>query len=161
MKFRNFEKENIAYKVEQQREAARKVRDTIKDADLSECEAGFELAKEMLIKNEEAGVSVILEYLFNEYGSGALRWLQISITFLLGMCATIITDNSRGEVNDVLIGNVIALLLFGWLIDVAGKVFENSNVKLNIRILRSMSFERYKMLIDSDTKEEEKKYLII
>ena len=69
----------------------------------------------------------------------------------------IITDNSRGEVNDVLIGNVIALLLFGWLIDVAGKVFENSNVKLNIRILRSMSFERYKMLIDSDTKEEEKK----
>lgn len=73
------------------------------------------------------------------------------------MCATIITDNSRGEVNDVLIGNVIALLLFGWLIDVAGKVFENSNVKLNIRILRSMSFERYKMLIDSDTKEEEKK----
>ena len=157
MKFRNFEKENIAYIVEQQREAARKVRDTIKNADLSECEAGFELAKEMLIKNEEAGLSVILEYLFNEYGSGALRGLQNAITFFLGVFATIIANNSTEKVSEALIRDVIALLLVEWLVYVAGKIFKNSVIKPNIRILRSMSFERYKMLIDSDTKEEEEK----
>ena len=134
-----------------------KIRDTIKDADLSECEAGFELAKEMLINNEEAGLSIILEYLFIEYGSGALRWLQNAITFFLGVFATIIANNSTSEVSGALTRDVIALLLIGWLVEVAGKILKNSVIKLSVRILRSMSFERYKMLIDSDTKEEEKK----
>lgn len=155
MEFREFRTDALKKNVEKQCEVAKKVCDTMKNADLKDCSEGFELTKEMLINNERLGVCSVLQEVFYDYCSGGFKWLGFAVTFLLGILATLITDNDANVLSNGIVGYVIALIIMGCVIDIAGKTFEKKVEKMTIRILNDMSYERYRFLIDSQKEVEE------
>ncbi len=154
MEFREFKTDFIKKEVEKQYKAAKKVQETMINAELKDCPEGFELTKEMLISNESGGVLWLLQEIFTDYFSGGFKWLGIAVSFMLGIMSTLITDNDKNVLSNGLVGSVIALMIIGYVIDVARKTVEKRVEKLTIRILNAMSYERYRFLLSSEQEVE-------
>lgn len=155
MKFRELNNDTLSKEVKKQREVANKVKETMENANLGDCQEGFNLTKEILINNERLGICSLLQEVFADYCSGGFKWLGVAVTFFLGIIATLITDNDANVLDNGLVGCVIVLMIIGYVIDIAGKTFEKKVEKLTVRILNDMSYERYRFLVDSEQEDEE------
>lgn len=87
MKFRYFKRENRQLYIKQDVYAANRIRKTIEEVNLTDNEAGFELAKKYLIRNERSSKKSLSKFLLNVLMSETTRGtdlLTINTNFKTG-----------------------------------------------------------------------------
>lgn len=77
MKFRYFKQENRQLYIKQDVYAANRIRKTIEEMNLTDNEAGFELAKKYLIRNERASKKSLSKFLLNVLMSEMTRGMDL------------------------------------------------------------------------------------
>ena len=145
LKFREIKTEKLKTQIDIQCEVARKIQENMKEAGIPENIQGFELVKEILISNETSTIILVLEEVMGKFEDCIFKWVVFAITFLLGILATLIAENEKVDLN-----LVIFLLIIGCGIEFCAKLTMQKVENLKIRILKNMTYERYKFLINFD-----------
>lgn len=83
MKFRYFKRENRQLYIKQDVYAANRIKKTIEEMNLTDNEAGFELAKKYLIRNKKSLSKFLLNVLMCEMARGT-DFLTINTSFKTG-----------------------------------------------------------------------------
>lgn len=147
MKLDKLDCEYIELKIKQQKELANKINKLIRIEKLPDDKVGFEFAKKLFIEQENFRTTKVLGDFIILYLVKILSAFKQFITFILGFLSSYFVKyiESFNVKNLWLVFIIIVLLCFCSALEETEK---NKLEQLSVRILRDMSYEQYKMLLE-------------
>ncbi|RHI16156.1 hypothetical protein DW172_16565 [Agathobacter rectalis] len=146
MKFRYFKRENRQLYIKQDVYAANRIKKTIEEMNLTDNEAGFELAKKYLIRNEKSSKKSLSKFLLNVLMSEMTRGMDLLVAFTLGLLSNFLSSKLDVAIKPFVVGLIVILIIIRCILNILLKNSYNELEPFEIRVLKDISYEQYKML---------------
>lgn len=146
MKFEEFKRNNQDKFIKQDVYAANRIRKTIEEMNLTDNEGGFELAKKYLIRNEKSSKKSLSKFLLNVLMSEMTRGTDLLVVFMLGFLSNFLSSKLDVAIKPCVVGLIVILIIIRCILNILLKNSYNELEPFEIRVLKDISYEQYKML---------------
>lgn len=152
MKFRKYSDKYVENKMMQYEVVVSEVDRVLEKVGLENNEASFEIAKDLILNNEEMSIWKAIKLAIKDFFCVLNEWIPIVASFLLGLFTEKISNNPVNKKYWVV---VLLIVMLGYIIHIVLKCISEPMDKLNIRILKNLSYNKYKSLKNSKIFKDE------
>lgn len=146
MKFEEFKSNEQDVYIKQDVDVTNRIQKTIEEMKLPDTEGGFELAKKYLIRNEKLSKKSFRNFLFNMLMRESIRGFELFVVFVLGLLSDFLSNRMNVGLESYVIKVIVILIMIRCVCSMLLKNQYNELEKFEIRILKDISYEQYKVL---------------
>lgn len=146
MKFEEFKSNEQDVYIKQDVYVTNRMQKTIEEMKLPDTEGGFELAKKYLIRNEKLSKKSFRNFLFNMLMRESIRGFELFVVFVLGLLSDFLSNRMNVGLESYVIKVIVILIMIRCVCSMLLKNQYNELEKFEIRILKDISYEQYKVL---------------
>lgn len=146
MKFEEFKSNEQDVYIKQDVYVTNRIQKTIEEMKLPDTEGGFELAKKYLIRNEKLSKKSFRNFLFNMLMCESIRGFELFVVFVLGLLSDFLSNRMNVGLESYVIKVIVILIMIRCVCSMLLKNQYNELEKFEIRILKDISYEQYKVL---------------
>lgn len=146
MKFEEFKSNEQDVYIKQDVYVTNRIQKTIEEMKLPDTEGGFELAKKYLIRNEKLSKKSFRNFLFNMLMRESIRGFELFVVFVLGLLSDFLSNRMNVGLESYVIKVIVILIMIRCVCSMLLKNQYNELEKFEIRILKDISYEQYKVL---------------
>ena len=146
MKFEEFKSNEQDEYIKQDVYVTNRIQKTIEEMKLPDTEGGFELAKKYLIRNEKLSKKSYKNFLFNMLMRESIRGFELFAVFVLGLLSDFLSNRMNVGLESYVIKVIVILIMIRCVCSMLLKNQYNELEKFEIRILKDISYEQYKVL---------------